>query len=492
MKTTRIVAELIRKGVFRVPEETGYTRMHVSVLLQITGDDGVATPAEEIAAFDKATERSEDLGLSIAEGKTVLAAVQGRTVKAQAAAWSERHRSCAACDRKRHSKGSYPVVFHTLYGDVELDSPRLYCCPCQKPEGPATLSPLRDLIGNRVAPERLYLEARWASLVPYASAAGLLSDLLPLSAGMNATTLRQHVLHVAERTEAQLGDERACFIDGCPAEWQKLPIPEGRIVVGLDGGYVRNWDDRKSNFELIVGRSIPEDRAPRYIGLTHGYDSKPKHRLFDVLKSQGLQANQDVTFLTDGGEEVRALTEFVTPGSEHVLDWFHITMRLTVLGQYARGVAQHDAAKGKDLLASLDRIKWLLWHGNQIRAKEAINFFEDDVGELEVDYPNLSKFVRTAHEFAVYIASNTASLINYGERYRAGERISSCLAESTVNAVISKRFAKRQQMQWTKRGAHLLLQTRTRALDGTLRPLFEGWYPGLANNNATNGQQAAA
>jgi hypothetical protein len=39
----------------------------------------------------------------------------------------------------------------------------------------------------------------------------------------------------------------------------------------------------------------------------------------------------------------------------------------------------------------------------------------------------------------------------------AGERISSCLAESKVNAVISKRFAKRQQMQWTKRGAHLLL-----------------------------------
>ncbi len=168
-----------------------------------------------------------------------------------------------------------------------------------------------------------------------------------------------------------------------------------------------------------------------------------------MLKSQGLQANQ-VTFPTDGGEEVRALTEFVTPGSAHVLDWFHVTMRLTVLGQYARGVAQLDEAKGKELLASLDRIKWLLWHGNQIRAKNAIGFFEDDVGELEVDYPNLNKFARTAHEFAVCIASNTASLINYGERYRAGERISSCLAESTVNAVISKRFAKR--LEWTKRG----------------------------------------
>ena len=102
----------------------------------------------------------------------------------------------------------------------------------------------------------------------------------------------------------------------------------------------------------------------------------------------------------------------------------------------------------------------------------------------------LSKFARAAHEFAVYIASNADSLINYGERFRAGERISSSLAESTVNAVISKRFAKRQQMQWTKRGAHLLLQTRTRALDGTLRPLFEKWYPGLANDNLPKTAQA--
>ena len=38
-------------------------------------------------------------------------------------------------------------------------------------------------------------------------------------------------------------------------------------------------------------------------------------------------------------------------------------------------------------------------------------------------------------------------------------------------------------MQWTRRGAHLLLQTRTRTLDGTLRPTFERWFPGLAGNN---------
>jgi hypothetical protein len=44
------------------------------------------------------------------------------------------------------------------------------------------------------------------------------------------------------------------------------------------------------------------------------------------------------------------------------------------------------------------------------------------VAAVEVDYPNLHKFARAAHEFGVYIAANTDSLINYGERYRAGVR----------------------------------------------------------------------
>ena len=37
-----------------------------------------------------------------------------------------------------------------------------------------------------------------------------------------------------------------------------------------------------------------------------------------------------------------------------------------------------------------------------------------------------------------------------------GDAYDNAMAESTVNAVVSKRFAKRQQMQWTRRGAHLL------------------------------------
>jgi hypothetical protein len=71
--------------------------MRVKVLLQITSDDGTANAAEEVAVFEKVTERPEDLGLSIAEGKAALAAIQRRTVNSQAAVWAERHRRCQAC-----------------------------------------------------------------------------------------------------------------------------------------------------------------------------------------------------------------------------------------------------------------------------------------------------------------------------------------------------------------------------------------------------------
>jgi hypothetical protein len=78
------------------------------------------------------------------------------------------------------------------------------------------------LLPGHVAPERLYLDARWASLAPYAAVSGLLSDILPIAAGIGAGTLRRHALRVAERAEAELAEERPWFIDGCPADWGSI------------------------------------------------------------------------------------------------------------------------------------------------------------------------------------------------------------------------------------------------------------------------------
>ena len=68
------------------------------------------------------------------------------------------------------------------------------------------------------------------------------------------------------------------------------------------------------------------------------------------------------------------------------------------------------------------------------------------------------------------------SIPNYGERYRQGETISTAFVESTINQVVSRRFVKKQQMHWTLRGAHRLLQTRTKVLNDELEEVFRCSY----------------
>ena len=102
---------------------------------------------------------------------------------------------------------------------------------------------------------------------------------------------------------------------------------------------------------------------------------------------------------------------------------------------------------------------------------------------MNTAYPGLKRLVKAAAGLATYIANNAAAIVNYSRRWDNGERISTAFVESTVNLVISRRFAKKQQMQWSKKGAHRLLQTRTKTLDGTLPDLFAQWYPATAVND---------
>jgi hypothetical protein len=82
------------------------------------------------------------------------------------------------------------------------------------------------------------------------------------------------------------------------------------------------------------------------------------------------------------------------------------------------------------------------------------------------------------------IRNNRAFIPNWGERYRQGERISTAFVESTINQVVSRRFVKKQQMQWSLKGAHLLLKTRTKVLNNELEDVFRRWYPQFREQRA--------
>ncbi|MCK2238977.1 MULTISPECIES: ISKra4 family transposase [unclassified Crossiella] len=358
-------------------------------------------------------------------------------------------------------------MLRTLFGTLHLPSPRYKSCPCTAAEA-ATVSSLARLLPERTTPELLFWEAKYAALTSYGTAATLLTETFPLGRDL-----------------------------------ETMPRPDLPLVVGLDGGYAHSSQQtsrRDGWFEVVTGRSTPSGGRPgKCFAFVQTYDTKPKRRLHETLRAQGLQDNQQVTFFTDGGEDIRDLPRYLNPQAEHYLDWFHITMRLTVLRQMTRSLPEPPPEQDEEFPvpagvapgaadATLDRIKHFLWHGNTFRAPDLLSDLVADFECLAEPAQRQQAFLARLAEFRGYIANNANKIPNYGERRRNGDVVSSAMAEATVNLVVSRRMVKKQQMRWSPRGAHLLLQLQTRVLNRDLAADFGRWYPGFT----TSDQPAAA
>jgi hypothetical protein len=180
--------------------------------LVVVADDDQQASVDELVVFDKDYERLEQLGLTLAEAKVLLLAVQRQVLERQIAAFLALRTLCQTCGRARGIKDRKTIVFRTLFGKLELASPRLRRCPCRC-GGPASSSPLVELLPEHTAPELLYLQ----SLVPYGLTVMALRDFLPVEARLNATSVRRDTLRVAGRLEAELGPEPVFPLAGCPA-----------------------------------------------------------------------------------------------------------------------------------------------------------------------------------------------------------------------------------------------------------------------------------
>src|SRR3954451_9362778 len=170
--------------------------MRIEIQLRIVGDDDRVISVDKVLHLDRSDDRLEAVGLSLCEGRAVMAGIQERVVTAQAASFLDQHPCCSGCGRALLSKGPGQIQFRTAFGTIALNSPRFHRCRCQ-PTASKTFSPLGELFTERTAPELLYLETRWASLVSFSLAAELLNDLLPIGSTANACTIRRHLHKVA-------------------------------------------------------------------------------------------------------------------------------------------------------------------------------------------------------------------------------------------------------------------------------------------------------
>jgi hypothetical protein len=466
--------------------------MKCSIELRVGGSVGPLRV--ELGSIDRECHGAEDVGLRLEEAKRLLERLQEELVRRQIAEFLERRHRCARCRRLYRTRGHHAVRLRSAFGDLTLQSPRWRACPCRHAGSPASFSPLAELLPGRTTPELEHLLARWSAYGAFEAVARLLRDVLPIGRRLTGVAVRAEVQRVGRHIEADLGPEEYFYNGGSQRELDASAEPGRPVTVGLDGGYVRGRERPPGGtgcFEVIAGKSIPEEAEAKVFASVRRVDKKPKRRLHEVLASQGVVPRQQVTFLSDGGDTVRELPRFLHPNADHILDWFHVAMRIEQLLQTARGMPIEqavDAPSREEVVHQLERAKRFLWHGNALRGLDTVHELAEDLhAAVQTDREEgrlppvpLRKLVRGLDEFASYIAANRESIPNYGERYRYGERIATGFVESAINQVFSRRFVKKQQMRWTPLGAHLLLQVRTAELNGDLRALFERWYPGLA------------
>ena len=357
--------------------------MKVKIQVVIESDDGLVEDVQQVACLRRGTLTPEELGMNLAEAKQIVHGVQQTMVSSQVAEYINSRRPCPHCGVKRSQKGQHGITFRTLFGKLRLSSMRLHHCRCEPGQPTGTFSPLSELLTERTAPELLYLETKWCSLLSFGVSRDLLHEVLPIGEELHTTTLRNNLHLVATRLEQELGEERESFLDEttAPSSGQQ-PIPPNKpaFTLGLDGAYV-HAGGRAGWFEVIVGKSVSASGEGKYFGFVHNIDGKPKRRLYEVLRSQGMEADQPVQFLSDGEETVRNLQMYISPQSEHWLDWFHITMKLTVMGQMRKGLNGVEPASLVEATErDLESLKWHLWNGNVEPALQVIDGLKTAAG----------------------------------------------------------------------------------------------------------------
>jgi hypothetical protein len=184
-----------------------------------------------------------------------------------------------------------------------------------------------------VAPELAYVTARYAALVPYGKAAALLSELLPLGGAQNAGTVRNRTLRVGQ--------------DAVRRPLTEAPTPPaaqavGPVVVGLDGGYVRDRHGGEGRrFEVVAGKVIDAGGAQHRFAFVRNGQVSASAAFRQALAAAGVSADTPATVLCDGDAGLWRLQREVLPGATPVLDWWHAAVRFEHALQTARGHGRH-------------------------------------------------------------------------------------------------------------------------------------------------------
>jgi hypothetical protein len=427
-----------------------------------------STDVMRIARPDDLTDLAT-LGLTLAEGKRLLAGVQREVVAAQARLHAARRPACRGCGTTCRIKDYRHHAIATLFGQVAVRLPRFRCAGCGAAEaGVGWPSHVRS------TPELDRLRAQLSALMTYRTAAEVLARVFPVDAGVDPETLRRHTF----KTAAAL-----------PAQAATQPPPPGAeaIVVTLDATFIRSCEAGERHLEVRIGNVETTTGRRQVFGAVARTDTDPAALIRRSLDAVGRTGGTALTAFTDGCPGLRRILLEAGVDGPPTLDWFHLAMRLQHLTQVA-GTLSSDGPERAGakvvIVEEVERLRWRLWNGKARDAKVSVDriravmhHFRGERGDRGSVAPS-RKLWTALRALDGYLVGQSERLVDYGERHRAGLRVGTALTEGTANFMVNRRMNKSQQMRWSRRGADRLLQVRCAVYNGTLGTDFgQRFYP---------------
>jgi hypothetical protein len=413
---------------------------------------------------------ADEIGLTLAEGKGLLADLARLVLQTQMEEFTTCARVCHDCLKLRRLRDGRTRKIQTLFGTYTVDAPRISACPCRNDWGlvDVSQSPLAALFPDRCTPELRRLQAELSARHSYREAARLLNTLLPCDP-MSHATMRNRTHRVAADLE-QMAAAR-------PMREPKVD-PETEIMVLIDGAHIPAAHGYQSrHLDLTVGKIEVKGRLPRRFAFAPKGAESPLVTLRQALREQGWQPGRSVTVLSDGEAALPGLVRAAIGAPVTcILDWWHISMRVQHIQQAVRGIyalnPQH--CSGLEIVElRIGRLRHLTWNGYHEEAHDELfgmRHMASEVAHLNGDAfrSAVARLLWNCDDLRRYLANNTGSLIDYGERYRSKMPISTSRAERCVDEIANARMAKKQRMRWSPQGAHRVAVVRAAVLDNCL------------------------
>lgn len=394
-------------------------------------------------------EKIEDVGYNQEEQVSILQGSQDEFLLAMEKVMKESH--CKKCSGVMVSTGITPSSFHSVYTDHKIIMPRKRCKSC----GEVFSETIHSLFGSSMHPDLMKKQSKIGSEMSYIKAQHTLErEDGKVRSINNSRTIKNTVTKVG----AVLHDLHQQIID--------IPDKSAKeLIIQTDGGYVKDMDSKKQSFEVLISKIFnPEDHKQGYINdngtrvsgeiknkiyaasAFKDRHSTIKNMTLVAAQKQGMTKETKITAISDGAVNCWNVLKAVKPychSIEYILDWYHIKQRFEALEN-----------KVEDpYLSELESIKWQIWHGNHIEALNRLSSLYIATSTRE--------YTDKIHELFKYLSNNREYLVHYASRKEKNLPYTSSIIESAVESIINERHKKKHKAQWSRIGAHHVLQIRT-------------------------------